>query len=305
MSFVGYASEAYARSLAFAGEPLHLPACGGWVLRRAIPGTPYFDAMGPYPLFACRDWSRLGEDLAALKRSGLVSLTLVADPFAPLTAAGVTGCFDLARPFKRHFVARLGGDVEQIATPHHLRNARRGLRRVQVNVVEDPSSHLDGWVGLYGELVARKGVADLRRFNRESFRQLLAMDDLVMLRASREEHSLGYRLFIQQGDTAYCHLSAYSRDGYRDGVSYALSRSAIDHFARTLTRIDWGGGVGAPGAANDGLAAFKAGWSNDSADSWLLGAILDAGRYAQLSRAVPATQYFPAYRHGEFGQGAR
>ena len=305
MSFVDYASEAYARSLAFAGEPLHLPACGGWVLRRAIPGTPYFDAMGPYPLFACRDWSRLGEDLAALKRSGLVSLTLVADPFAPLTAAGVTGCFDLARPFKRHFVARLGGDVEQIATPHHLRNARRGLRRVEVEQVAKPLSRLDDWVELYQELLLRKGTDDLRVFGRESFRQQLAMDDLVMFGASADGCSVGFQLFMRQADDAYFHLAAYSREGYRCDAAHALSRSAIEHFLSRVSRIDWGGGVGAPDAADDGLAAFKAGWSNDSVDSWLLGAILDAGRYAQLSRAVPATQYFPAYRHGEFGQGAR
>lgn len=301
MSFAGYASEAYARALSFVGEPLHLPACGGWVLRRPIAGTPYFDAMGPYPIFACRDWSRLGEDLAALKRSGLVSLTLVADPFAPLVATGVSECFDLARPFKRHFVARLGGDVEQIATPHHLRNARRGLRRVEVERVADPLRHLDEWVELYQELVLRKGTGDMRVFGRDSFRQQLAMDDLVMLRASGDGCSVGFQLFVRQADDAYFHLAAYSNEGYRCDAPHALSRSAIEHLSPQVGRIDWGGGLGSGVDAGDGLARFKAGWANDSADSWLLGATLDAGRYARLSRTVPATQYFPAYRHGEFG----
>ena len=59
----GYAHPAYAHSLAEFGSPRPLPRSGGWLLERPIPGSPYRDAMGCYPLFAAQDWSRLYSDL--------------------------------------------------------------------------------------------------------------------------------------------------------------------------------------------------------------------------------------------------
>jgi hypothetical protein len=79
--FLGYTDPRYALSLQEFGEPLELPRCGGWILVRSIPGTPYKDAMSCYPLFACRDWTKLHEDLEQVGED-LVSLTLVNDPFS-------------------------------------------------------------------------------------------------------------------------------------------------------------------------------------------------------------------------------
>jgi len=61
-----YAHAGYAASLAEFGEPVFLPRSGGWILRRRIDGSPFSDAMGPYPLFFCPNWSGLGEDLSEL-----------------------------------------------------------------------------------------------------------------------------------------------------------------------------------------------------------------------------------------------
>jgi hypothetical protein len=62
----GYSHPAYAASLSEFGAPLELPRSGGWLLRRAIPGSDACDAMGPYPLFACRSPAGLAEDLREL-----------------------------------------------------------------------------------------------------------------------------------------------------------------------------------------------------------------------------------------------
>ncbi len=51
----GYLHRHYALSLAQSGTARELPGGGGWILERRIPGFPYCDAMGGYPLFACRD----------------------------------------------------------------------------------------------------------------------------------------------------------------------------------------------------------------------------------------------------------
>jgi hypothetical protein len=80
----GYQSEAYARSLREFGTPLELPGCGGWLLQRTIPGEAQADAMGCYPVFACRNWSALEADLENV-RGRLVSVALVTDPFGDYT----------------------------------------------------------------------------------------------------------------------------------------------------------------------------------------------------------------------------
>ena len=78
----GYLSPEYVASQAECGQPLALPRSGGWLLERRIPGSEATDAMGPYPIFCCSDWSVLGDDLAGLG-DRLVSLVLVTDPFGP------------------------------------------------------------------------------------------------------------------------------------------------------------------------------------------------------------------------------
>src|SRR4051812_33133883 len=56
MSPTGYQGPGYVASLREFGRPLSLSRTGGFLLERAIPGTADRDAMGPYPLFCCRDW---------------------------------------------------------------------------------------------------------------------------------------------------------------------------------------------------------------------------------------------------------
>src|SRR6185503_6670832 len=88
----GYRHRRYAESFFETGTCVELPGCAGWVVRRAIQGTAFHDAMGCYPLFSCSDWSALPNDLAAL--DGLVSLTLVTDPFADVDAESLSNVFD-------------------------------------------------------------------------------------------------------------------------------------------------------------------------------------------------------------------
>ena len=86
----GYLHADYARSLAEFGTPRELPRSGGWILERKIPGFNAYDAMGCYPLFCCKDWSRLQGDIAELQ-SELVSLSLVPDPFGDFLKGQVIG----------------------------------------------------------------------------------------------------------------------------------------------------------------------------------------------------------------------
>lgn len=112
MSLGGYAHRDYARSLAGFGRPRELSGCGGWVLKRAIPGYAREDAMGCYPLFVCRDWSRLKSDLEALAAE-VVCIGLVTDPFGNYTVEQLHECFaDRVLPFKEHYVLDLHRPAE-------------------------------------------------------------------------------------------------------------------------------------------------------------------------------------------------
>ena len=180
---MSYAHAQYAESLADFGSPRRLPGCGGWVLVRSIPGGGgRRDATGCYPLFRCRDWSGLPDDLARLKADGLVSLVLVADPLGGAPAGGFGAVFgDLARPWKQHFLVDLDG--REPGSAHHRRNARRFLRHAAIEVPTSPSTELDAWCRLYDELVRRHHVTGIARFTRRAFAEQLALPGVVLVKA--------------------------------------------------------------------------------------------------------------------------
>jgi hypothetical protein len=295
---LAYGHEDYVRSLAEFGSPRSLDRSGGWVLERPVPGAPGLrDAAGCYPLFTCRDWFALGEDLADLRASDLVSVVLVADPLT------LPADIDLARhfggvclPWKDHYLVDLGADHEP--STHHRRNARRFLRHATVEVVDDPTAWLDTWCSLYAQLVARHAITGAACFSRESFARQLALPGAVLLRAATaDDATAGLQIWFVDGPHAWHHLSAYGAEGYRwGGASYALVAAALDHLREHGVReVDLGSGAGLAHDTEDGLSRFKRGWSTHARPAWLCGAVLDPAGYAELAGDDPGP-YFPAYR---------
>jgi hypothetical protein len=297
----GYLHPAHAESLAEFGTPRELPYCGGWLLERAIPGTKSRDAMGAYPLFACREWSSLHIDLEELA-GDLVSVALVADPFGHYDQALLNECFDVVIPFKQHFVADLSEPPEAVASKHHRKRALKALNEMSVQVCLEPQKLLDDWVSLYGTLTERHGITGIRAFSRAAFKQQLALPGMVALRAERQGTTLAANLFLVHGETAYDHLTAASREGYECRASYALKWYAMQYFAGKVHWIDWGGGAGATVDSADGLTVFKSGWAQTTRPAYFCGRILDEARYRQIAREknLEHSNWFPAYRDGEF-----
>src|ERR1039458_447089 len=89
----GYLNAGYAASLAEFGTPRKLPHSDGWLLERDIPDSPHRDAMGCYPLFCCRKWTGLAQDIEGLWED-LISVALVADPFGEYSEADLKRAFD-------------------------------------------------------------------------------------------------------------------------------------------------------------------------------------------------------------------
>jgi hypothetical protein len=259
--------------------------------------------MGCYPIFSCRDWSLLRNDLENLGHD-LVSLVLVADPFGNFTEQTLRETFtDLVVPFKEHFVVDLSRPLKDLVEAHHQRNARKALGVIEVECARAAESCLDEWNHLYASLVNRHSITGIATFSRDSFAQQLRVPGITAFRATQSGQTVGMNLWYVHQEVGYYHLGAYSEDGYRLRASFALFWRAIEHFAAAGLRwLSLGAGAGAASDGTDGLARFKRGWTDSTRMAYLCGRIFDHAQYRRLAAAtgMNETHYFPAYRKGEF-----
>jgi hypothetical protein len=302
---IGYADYQYAHALSLAehGLPHEMQRSGGWVLRRPIPGSAEFDAMGCYPFFACRDWSGLGADIESL-RPDTVNVFMVTDPFGGYSYGDLQSIFpDVCFPFKEHFIVDLEMDPRIYIDPHHRRNIKQSLHRVKVEVSDEPSDWLDEWRALYDVLIDRHQIKGMTRFSEDSFRMQLSVPGITAFKALYEGQTVGMLLWYKQGDVAYYHLGAYNDLGYQQKASFALFGTLIEYFADQKTKwLSLGAGAGSQNDGQDGLTRFKRGWSTGTRTAYFCGRILDHQKYQQIiaSKNLPPTKFFPAYRLGEF-----
>ncbi len=289
-----YATLAYARTLAHAGDPLEVRPWRTHVIVRDWKGVAR-DAMGTYPLACLAEDADLGAGLAALREAGLVSVTLVADGLAGPSVEALCAAFPVARPFKTHYV------VDPAAGPyapsrHHRQELRRAARRgVEVGVIR-LRDHLDAWVDLYDELAARHAIGGVQRFPRASFAALAECEGLTAVAAFADARIVSCHLWFASGNVVWSHLAASSADGYACGAAYVVYDHSIRHFADRVVNL--GGAAGIGDDASDGLARFKSGFANRSLGVRLYGAVLDEPAYRKLcnGRGGDAVSYFPAYR---------
>ena len=296
-SATGYAHAKYAASLSEFGSPRLLPLSQGWILERTIPETDASDAMGCYPLFVCRDWSRLGADLDELQGK-IVSLVVVPDPFGAATPEQLQGFFpDLARPYAEHRVVDLRrlGEISR----HHRKCARQAMRRVDVDVWFDgvPPEFAGEWHILHRHLVRRHDIVGIRALSPSTFERQLEVPGLVALRATLRGVPVAAQLWFVHGDVAYGHVLAISPDGYRCGAAYALYFRALEDLAKRVAWCDLGAVPNIEPERTRGLDWFKRGWSNASRWTWLCGRIFDRQRYELIAaRNTSPTDFFPSYR---------
>ncbi|MDP2834905.1 MAG: GNAT family N-acetyltransferase [Pseudomonadota bacterium] len=291
-----YQSEAYARALHH-GETANFPyAQSGWI-RRPIPGSTLFDGMGTYPLMCCGDWSRLGDDLAALE-GGIVSFAAVIDPLGDYDEAVLRAAFpDLLFPYKQHYTVDLTRPLAETVSKHHKYYARRALREFRVELSETPTDHAESWVSLYSELMERNQITGAAAFSPASLKAQLGVPGIQVYCAYEGETIVGIQLWVVQGSAAYYHLSASSQRGYERSVAYALVWKALENLqASGVTLANLGGGAGV-NTGSAGLTEFKSGWSDGQRTAWFGGRILDRERYPLLSASTPSnTPFFPLYR---------
>ncbi|MCX7817045.1 MAG: GNAT family N-acetyltransferase [Syntrophales bacterium] len=300
----GYLSPTYACALKEFGEPFYLKNSGGWVLERKIPDCKETDAMGCYPLFLCEDWSALTLDFKEINREW-VTLSIVADPFGNYTLEDLKTCFpDLVIPFKKHYIIDLQKPLKKYISEHHLRNTRKALNHVNVEVCPNAQNFLNEWLNLYSVLIKRHQISGISAFSDDSFAQQLKVPGLIAFRAFDESETVGMLLWYVNDNRAYYHLGAYSEKGYTLRASFALFWYSINYFRDLgLKWLDLGGGAGLREKPSDGLIRFKQGWSTGTRVAYFCGRIIDRRKYENIlqEKKIPSTTFFPAYRVTEFG----
>jgi hypothetical protein len=295
----GYLNRQYALSLANHGRPRYLPQCGGWILVREIKDTGLFDGIGPYPLFCCKDWSKLPDDLATL-RGELVTLTLVADPLGDYTIYQLMNWFDHTWAYKPHYI------IDNALTPSraagHKRNIRKATKTGIIISQVDPATAYPAWCWLYGVHVStRKGCNPLAKFGATPFKHQFQAPGLTAFAATIDGTAVAMALFYEMGNRAYYHLGASSREGRDCRAMFAIFDKAIEYFRPRVSLLDLGGGVGNVRENGDGLVRFKKGWANDMRFAHLCGKVFDRAAYDELSKGQDGIDYFPMYRKKEMG----
>lgn len=256
--------------------------------------------MGCYPLFACRDWSRLTDDLNELEND-FVSLALVTDPFGDYSVEELHACFpDRVIPFKEHFVVDF--DAQHKISKHHRYYAQRARAAIHVEVVSDRQAFLNEWIGLYANLSSRYGLGGIKAFSPSSFAQQLSVPGVIILRAEQAGETVGAHIWYVQGHIAYSHLAAVSERGYDLMASYALYAFALEYFADKVRVMDLGAAAGINSRSPEGLTRFKRGWANGTRAAYFCGKIFNQERYREIVNAmgILPSEYFPGYRLNEF-----
>jgi hypothetical protein len=125
---------------------------------------------------------------------------------------------------------------------------------------------------------------------------------MVMSLAKFQGKCVAIGLYCVANNISYAHLVAAEESARQMGAFYALYLSGIRYFSDKVRWINWGGESGVkPG--NNGLGSFKKGWATGTLPVYFCGRIFNRERYNEILRKKnqPGTQYFPAYRQGEFG----
>jgi len=227
-------------------------------------------------------------------------MTLVTDPFGEYDKSLLQRCFkDVTFPFKKHFIIDL---QKPGISKHHRYYALKALRKVHVEECAVPIQFLDEWLGLYRTLVEKYNIQGILAFSRDSFAKLLSIPDLIMLRVIYNDTTVGAQLYLTQGDVVHCHLGVANEIGYKVGAIYALDWYSIEYFSGRAHWINLGGGLDISDSKNDGLSRYKKGWASDTRTVYLCGRIFNNEKYTEILKAkkIAPTNYFPAYRHGEF-----
>jgi hypothetical protein len=230
----GYLHRLYAKSLSEFGTPVELPQCGGRLLERAIPNSDLKDAIGCYPLFCCTDWTKVPADIQQVKHR-YVTISVVPDPFAPITAADLSQYFQLVKPFKKHFIIDASNSSDQHITRHHQYYARRALKQMRVRLVDDPKTCLDEWGMPLPNSDRASPPSRHQGLSKTAFAGQFELTGTGCFSRAKTENCRNASV-VYSIRRCLSHLGASDQEGALLGAAYALHWSAINEFQTASRR---------------------------------------------------------------------
>lgn len=290
-----YARKSFAETLFHMGRPVEVPEWGSCVIARPIVGGGH-DVIGCYPLSIINSDADFDAGLVRLRAEGFVSATLILDDFHRPSVEVLERSLDLVRPFKTHFLHR--GPLETYKPgKDHRYKINRAYRTVTTRPIA-LAEHIDDWIALYDGLTDRHGLSGMHVFPRRSYEMLALLPGIHTIGGFIDEKLVACHIWVMHAGRVHSHLTASNAQGYANRAAYAVSDASIKYFA-DAELINFGGGAGLGNDPGDGLVQYKRGFSNDEAQSYICGAVLDRAAYSALSgrQDVAANEYFPAYRN--------
>lgn len=203
-------------------------------------------------------------------------------------------------PIGNVVVIDAAADAVSTYRPGHRQEVARAQRLgVTVREASDPAA-IALFHDVYTEAMSELGASDFYRFDQAYLAGLCEAEDfaVTLLFAEHEGRTVSASMFITTGDVMQYYLSG-TRPAHR---ALAASKLLIAEAHRRAAQagVRWlilGGGVG---SREDGLFAFKRGFSDRVLPFRLTRRVLDPVAYRGLCAAAgvdaDATGFFPAYR---------
>lgn len=282
------------------GRIVSLPESGLQLLERQIrPGLT--DLVGLYPYSMCRDFAALAgpADQAALKSTGAVALSFVADPFSTETVRAVLADWAVCRRFKTHFVLDLAGDWRGARSKNTRYYVRQGHKAQSVETITaKASAHAAEFWALYAPAMRRLGATGIQKMSPDMIADQLAVPGVFLtLTHAHEDGALtGAMMSYVHDSHVNAHLVCFDTT---HNASYVLIDAAAAHAESLGCRwLNIGGPAGMADDPSDGLYAFKRRWTPHQRETLLCGQVLDTSAYAALCAATQMQDagFFPAYR---------
>jgi hypothetical protein len=299
----GYLHNIYAQSLSDYGDIICLPHSKGWILKRRIPDSDHYDAMGIYPLFVCESWENLPRDLEEIQNE-LVCLSIVTDPFGEFDKNILKSLFsDAFFVFKEHFIIDLSKNLDKIISKHHWRNINKAQKNVFVERCRSPKLVAYDWIKLYRNLIKVRNITGIPAFSERALAKQLEVPGVQIFCGINEGETVAVLVWYIIGNVAYYHLGASSDRGYGLNASFALFWRSIEYFSSSgLDWVNLGAGAGTNANGNSGLTRFKKGWSSGTKPVYFCGRVFNQEIHDKIlkQKNIEYDKYFPAYRKGEF-----
>ncbi len=286
-----YASSVYANSFGSGYEPINMEKAGFYVLKRKIPGTEYYDAMGCYPLTIFENGVDIEKDLKNLKSHKIISLVGVTDAFFCPEQESLKKQFDHVMPFKEHFINDLG--IESEYSKHHRYEVRKAQKLCKTKIIE-LSDYIKEWYQLYKMLIEKHSIKGIQAFTENYFSEIAKLKPITVAAFINDELVSAHIWFEYKG-YVYSHLAASSEAGYKSSASYAIYDYSLKMFReKGFKSVDIGAGAGVSDSSS-GLTFLKKGFGNKSIMCYIYGKIIDKEIYEKLSKGK-SSSYFPEYR---------